>query len=189
MNGADLAILAVALVSMVVSLFRGFVREAFSLLVWIAAGYLALRASGPLAMEMSPWIEMPSVRLIVAFVGVFVLVLVVGGLLNYLLGKLVVSTGLSGTDRLLGGLFGLLRGAAIVLVAVIIARFTPFPSDPWWQESELLPRFEHLAARAVAQFPETLQAQIPDVGAQNPDPGGPDMADSPALPDETRAQP
>ncbi len=95
MNGADLAILAIGLVSMLVSLFRGFVREAFSLLVWIAAGYLALRF-GPLALEMA-WIEMPSVRLIVAFVGVFLTVLVVGALCNYLLGKLVSSTGLSRT--------------------------------------------------------------------------------------------
>jgi membrane protein required for colicin V production len=161
MNGADLVILGVCLVSMLVSLFRGFIREAFSLFVWVAAVYAALYASGPLALSMDPWIEMPSVRLIVAFVGVFVLVLIVGAMLNYLLGKLVAGTGLSGTDRLFGALFGTLRGVAIVIVAVIIARFTPFPEDPWWQESRLLPEFERLAAWAVAQFPESLQDHVP----------------------------
>jgi membrane protein required for colicin V production len=193
MNGADLAILAIALISMLVSLFRGFVREAFSLLVWIAAGYLALRASGPLSLEMSPWIEMPSVRLIVAFVGVFVTVLIVGGLCNFLLGKLVSSTGLSGTDRLLGALFGLLRGGAIVLAAVIVARFTPFPSDPWWQSSQLLPHFERTALWAVDQFPESLKSQIPE---SSPVPEGAEIspaalaADSPSSPpEETRAEP
>jgi len=195
MNGADLAILAIALISMLVSLFRGFVREAFSLLVWIAAGYLALRASGPLALEMSPWIEMPSVRLIVAFVGVFVTVLIVGGLCNFLLGKLVSSTGLSGTDRLLGALFGVLRGAAIVLAAVIVARFTPFPNDPWWQSSQLLPQFERTAIWAVSQFPESLQSQIPDSvpgvdEAEEPSVEQATMTDSTTiLPEETRAEP
>jgi membrane protein required for colicin V production len=161
MNGADLAILGICLVSIIVSLFRGFVREAFSLLVWVAAIYAALYSSGMLAERLAPWIEIPSARVIIAFVGVFVLVLVVGGLLNFLLGKLVASTGLSGTDRLFGALFGAVRGLAIVLVAVIIARFTPFPGDPWWQESRLLPEMERLAAWAVAQFPETVSERIP----------------------------
>jgi len=157
---ADLVILAVLLVSTLVSLFRGFIREAFSLLVWFAAIYAALYAAGGLSERMSVWIEMPSARWIIAFVGVFVLVLVVGGLCNYLLGRLVKSTGLSGTDRLLGGLFGAVRGLALVIVAVIIARLTPFPGDPWWQESRLLPEFERLAVWAVAHFPETLQAHL-----------------------------
>lgn len=182
MNGADLAILGICLVSILVSLFRGFIREAFSLLIWIAAVYIALRASGPLALRMEPWIEIPSVRVIVAFVGVFVLVLVVGGLCNYLLGKLVVSTGLSGTDRLVGALFGALRGLAIVIVAVIIARFTPFPNDPWWQQSRLLPEFERLAAWAVVQFPESLQSHLPDDSE-------PDSDTVSEVPEETRAEP
>lgn len=161
MSNADLVILAVCGISMLVSLFRGFVREAFSLVVWFLAVYGALLAADPLAERLSPWIEMPSARVIVAFVGVFVLVLVVGGLINYLLGKLVAGTGLSGTDRLVGALFGALRGAAIVLVAVIIARFTPFPDDPWWRESRLLPEFERLAVMAVRYFPDTVQEYVP----------------------------
>lgn len=168
MNGADILILAVCGLSMVVSLFRGFVREVFSLLVWMAAVYAALLATNPLAERMQPWIEMPSVRLIIAFVGVFVLVLIVGGLVNYLLGKLVSSTGLSGTDRMVGALFGALRGVAIVLVAVIIGRMTPFPEDPWWQESRLLPQFERLAVVAVRHFPETVREYVPPELATEP---------------------
>jgi len=154
-------ILAVCGVSMLVSLFRGFVREAFSLVVWFLAVYAGLLAAEPFADRLAPWIEAPSVRVIIAFIGVFVLVLIVGGLINYLLGKLVASTGLSGTDRMVGALFGALRGAAIVLVAVIIARFTPFPEDPWWQESRLLPEFERMAVIAVRYFPDTVQARVP----------------------------
>lgn len=170
MNVADITILTICGLSMLVSLFRGFIREVFSLLVWFAAVYAALMAANPLSEQMQPWIELPSVRLIIAFVGVFVLVLVVGGLINYLLGKLVASTGLSGTDRLVGALFGAVRGLAIVLVAVIIARMTPFPGDPWWQESQLLPQFERLAVMAVSHFPESMQEYVSaaDNGAEVP---------------------
>ncbi len=167
MNSADIAILVICGLSMLVSLFRGFIREVFSLLVWVVAVYAGLMAANPLAEQMNPWIEMPSVRLIIAFVGVFVLVLIVGGLINYLLGKLVAGTGLSGTDRMFGALFGALRGVAIVLVAVIIARMTPFPDDPWWQESRLLPEFERLAVAVVQQFPESVREHVPpDSGAE-----------------------
>ncbi|NBB91934.1 MAG: CvpA family protein [Gammaproteobacteria bacterium] len=162
MNWADYAILGILLVSMVVSLFRGFIREVFSLLVWIAAVYAALQAAGPLAVRLEGVIEVPSVRVIVAFVGVFVLVLAVGGLVNYLLGKLVDGTGLTGTDRLFGALFGALRGLAIVLAAVIIAGFTPFTEDPWWRQSKLLPEMERMADWLVGFFPESIQSYLPD---------------------------
>ena len=92
----------------------------------------------------------------------FLVVLAVGGLINYLLGRLVDSTGLSGTDRLFGALFGALRGLAIVLVAVIIAGFTPFVKDPWWQESVLLPEMERMAIWLVGFFPESIQAYLPE---------------------------
>lgn len=162
MNWADYAIIGIVLVSMVVSLFRGFMREVFSLLVWLAAVYAALQAAGPLAVQLEGVIEVPSVRVIIAFVGVFLVVLAVGGLVNYLIGRLVESTGLSGTDRLFGALFGALRGLAIVLVAVIIAAFTPFVADPWWQQSILLPEMERMATWLVGFFPESIQAYLPE---------------------------
>ncbi|MEM7054734.1 MAG: CvpA family protein [Pseudomonadota bacterium] len=157
MNEVDLAILVVLAISVIVSLFRGFIKEVFSLLVWIAAFFAASQFSGALAQGLEPYIEVPSARMILAFVAVFLLVLVAGGLLTYLLGKLVEHTGLSATDRLFGSLFGLLRGLIIVLVAVLLARFTPFPQDPWWQESELLPRFEQMADWATGFLPPVMQ--------------------------------
>ncbi|WP_376691538.1 CvpA family protein [Wenzhouxiangella sp. EGI_FJ10409] len=162
MNWADYAIVGIVLVSMVVSLFRGFIREVFSLLVWIAAVYAALQAAGPLALQLEGVIEVPSVRVIIAFVGVFLVVLAIGGLINYLLGKLVDGTGLSGTDRLFGAVFGALRGLAIVLAAVIVAGFTPFVQDPWWQQSMLLPEMERMATWLVELFPESIQAYLPE---------------------------
>ncbi|MDX1624927.1 MAG: CvpA family protein [Wenzhouxiangellaceae bacterium] len=157
MNPADLAILGVLVVSVVVSLFRGFIREVFSIVVWIAAIVAAFQVSGPLSEAMAPYVELPSARVLLAFSGVFLLVLVIGGLIGYVVGRVVEKSGLSPTDRMFGGLFGLVRGVVIVAAAVVLARFTPFPSDPWWQESDLLPAFERLADVAVDYLPEGLR--------------------------------
>lgn len=160
MNWVDIVILAVIGVSLVVSLFRGFIREVFSLFVWVLAIWLGLQFSGGLAGVLETWIELPSARVIIAFVAIFLAVLVVGGLVSYLLGRLVESTGLSATDRLIGGLFGALRGVAIVVVAVIVLSLTPFTEDPWWRESRLLPEFTRLAEWAKEFLPESVKEHL-----------------------------
>ncbi|MFO7762209.1 MAG: CvpA family protein [Wenzhouxiangellaceae bacterium] len=157
MNGADLVILGILAISIVVSLVRGFIKEVFSILVWLAAIFAAFQVSGPLAEALEPMIELPSARVIVAFAAVFLLVLVVGGLISFLVGKMVEQTGLSPTDRLFGAVFGLARGLAIVVLAVMLVRVTPFAEDPWWKESRLMPTFEVMADRARAWLPESMR--------------------------------
>jgi membrane protein required for colicin V production len=83
-------------------------------------------------------------------------VLLLGGLLNYLLGRLVETTGLSGTDRLLGGVFGAARGLALVVAALLVAGFTPIPADPWWQQSHTIARIMPLVDWAASWLPEPL---------------------------------
>ncbi len=160
MNIADLVILLVCALSITVSILRGFIREVFSIAVWVVAAVVALHMAEPLSVRLEPWVELPSARVIAAFVGVFVVILVIGALLNYLLGKLIKGTGLSGTDRMLGALFGAARGIVLVVMAVLVASITPFPDDPWWRESRLLPEFERLAEWAVEQAPESLKSYL-----------------------------
>lgn len=156
MNGADLAIIGILLVSVVVSLIRGFIKEVFSILVWAAAIFAGFQFSGLLAEALVPVIELPSARFIVAFAAVFLLVLSVGGLIGFLVGKMVEKTGLSPTDRLFGAVFGLARGLALVVLAVMLLSLTPFVRDPWWAESRLMPTFETMAERARAWLPESV---------------------------------
>lgn len=160
MNGADLVILGILLVSLVVSLVRGFIKEAFSILVWAAAIFAAFQVAGPFAEALEPVIDLPSARVIIAFAAVFVLVLVIGGLISFLVGKMVEKTGLSPTDRLFGALFGLARGLIIVVVAVMLMRVTPFAQDPWWQESRLIPAFESMAEQARSWLPESVRGLL-----------------------------
>jgi len=160
MNWVDIAILALIGLSILVGVWRGFLREVVSILVWVAAAWVAVRYSGVAAAALAGWIEVPSVRSIIAFVALFVVVLMIGGLMTWLLGKLVESTGLSGTDRLLGMVFGALRGVVLVTLVVMVAGFTPFPGDPWWRQSYLLPYFETAAGEVAEWLPEEFDRHL-----------------------------
>ncbi len=152
----DYGILGVLCLSMMVSALRGFIRECLSLLVWIAAAVVAVVFADPAAAFLSSHVAVPSVRLIIAFAALFLVTLALGGLLNYLIGSLVSKTGLSGTDRIIGIVFGLLRGIAVVTILVLLAGLTPLPADPWWNQSLLLPRFVDLASLVVEWMPATF---------------------------------
>jgi membrane protein required for colicin V production len=142
MTWADWAIIAVLGISALISVVRGFVKEVVSLLIWLAAAIIASIFHDQLAAVMADLIDTPSLRMLAAWVILFVAVLLVGSILNYLLGKLVQATGLSGTDRLLGLLFGIVRGLIIVMVILtIVPKMLPVMEDQWWLESTLIPYF------------------------------------------------
>jgi membrane protein required for colicin V production len=137
----DWAIIAVILVSGLISLRRGFIKEALSLVIWIVAGAIAWLFGGALAEHLGGYIETPSARTIAACAILFVAALLVGALINFVLGQLVHATGLTGTDRLLGMVFGVARGALLVVVLVGLLSLAPVQQDIWWRESSLVPHF------------------------------------------------
>lgn len=139
--GIDWAIIAIIAVSALISLTRGFVKEALSLLTWVIAGLVAWLFGGALADLLTDYIATPSIRVITACAVLFVLTLMLGGLINYLIGQLVLVTGLSGTDRFLGMVFGAARGALLVVVAVGLLSLAPVETDDWWRNSGLIPHF------------------------------------------------
>lgn len=140
-NWLDGVIFAILGISAVISLMRGFVKEALSLVTWAIAGFVAWMFGGGLAIYLEPYIATPSLRVMSAMGLLFLLTLILGGLVNYLLGQLVRATGMAGTDRFLGMFFGLARGALLVVVAVGILSLSPVVHDAWWRESVLVPHF------------------------------------------------
>lgn len=141
----DYLIPAIIAVSALLSLMRGFVREAMSLAGWLVATWVALNFSQPLAAAFLGGISAPSLRVGVAFVILFVVVLVLSAVVNRLAYQLVKKTGLTGTDRMIGMLFGAVRGAVIVAVLVLLAGMTSMPQDPWWHASMTIGYFQDLA--------------------------------------------
>lgn len=156
----DYIILGVIGVSALISLMRGFVREAVSLLFLVLAIWLAIALADELAVHLIGYIELPSLRLGAAFVALLLVMLILGGLVNFILGKLVDKVGLSGTDRVLGMVFGALRGGLLVAVLVFLGEMTVLPQDPWWQQSTLLPHFERLADWLGGFLPDGVSRQI-----------------------------
>jgi membrane protein required for colicin V production len=142
------------------SLWRGFVREALSLASWVVALWVAMLFFQDLADWLVRWIETPSVRDVVAFTALFVSVVLLGGLVNFLAGQLVARTGLTATDRALGIVFGVARGVVIVAVLVLLAGLTALPQDDWWSESVLLVHFQDMALWLRSFLPEDIAQHI-----------------------------
>jgi membrane protein required for colicin V production len=177
MNIADITIAIVIVLSVLIGIVRGFIGEVMSIASWIAATVASFAFGGRVADLFGAAIDMPSARAALGYALVFIVVLLAGALVTWLLRKAVQGSGLSGTDRMLGLVFGLVRGALVVVVLVLLAGLTPFPRDAWWRESRALPAFERLATQVLAQLPESVSRRF-DWRAEAPAP--PDAKPAPA---------
>jgi len=160
MIGVDYAILGILLISSFISLVRGFVKEALSLAGWIMAFWISLSFAVPLSKLLAASMEDPTLRLIIAFIVLFILTLIVSAVINFFASRLVQRTGLTGTDRFLGVIFGFLRGALLVSVLVLLAGLTTLPKEPWWDDSLMLFRFQAIAMWIRELLPADVAASI-----------------------------
>jgi membrane protein required for colicin V production len=144
LNWADIAILGIIFLSTIISLARGFFREAFSLATWIVAFWLGFKFSDSVSDLLIKYISVPSVRLISAFALIFIITIIIGGLVNFLLSQLIIKSGLSGSDRALGVVFGLARGILLIAVMLLFMSLTSLKNESWWQHSIIIPQFDGL---------------------------------------------
>jgi membrane protein required for colicin V production len=156
----DWVIVGIIGLSAAISLMRGFVREALSIVIWIVALWAAFHFTAPFAQIFLGGIELASMRLAVAAIILIICILVLGSMLSWLVGRLMHSTGLSGTDRLLGAVFGALRGLVTVTALIAVVSWTPLCQDPWWGQSRLIPSIEALAIHARDFLPGSLREII-----------------------------
>ena len=116
-----------------------FFREAMSLAGWVVAGWIAWRFGPAFAGWLESWLSDATLRLWVSRGILFVLVLLLSGLLGRFVSILMVSTGLTGTDRALGVVFGLARGVILCGLLLTVLQFMGFAESSWWQQSKLIP--------------------------------------------------
>jgi membrane protein required for colicin V production len=154
----DYLVLFVLVASVVISTMRGLVKEILSLLGWVVAFVVANAYGAKLAPMLPAMIPGEAVRLMVAFVALFIGVRILMGLLTLAVDALVQAAGLSLADRGLGGLFGLARGIVIVLFGVILCGMTSIPQQDFWKNALLSPMAE-TGARTVKPFLPAALAQ------------------------------
>lgn len=156
----DYVILALIGVSAVIGLFRGFIREVFSVATWVLAIWVGLMFSRGLSSYFETVISPPSARMAASFALLFLVTLILGSLVGYLLGQLVSKSGLTGSDRFIGLLFGIARGVLVIAVLVLLAGLTPLPNDPWWLESQLIEPFQTLALWLRDRIPAGMAGYV-----------------------------
>ncbi len=153
MTPVDYLIVGGCLVSAGIGFWRGFTKEALSLITLLAAIWLAWRFAFVVEPYLGDWAGGADARIWAARVIVFVLVLVAGALISWLARMLIRHSGLSGVDRLFGAVFGLLRAAVLVGLAVIVLEMAGMDQDRWWQQARLKP-YADRAAAAVRYYAE-----------------------------------
>ncbi len=160
-------IIAVALtISIIVGFVRGFVKESISIATLVIAIWAALYF-GPAVGDVSDsWLSSEELQMWFGRVLVFGVVLAIGGLLGWGISKLVRLSVLSGLDRLLGSLFGILRGILLTALFVIGGQFAGFDNDDWWLQSRLLPHFEAVADWIKVMAPKGYELIVPDDPAE-----------------------
>jgi membrane protein required for colicin V production len=158
-NIADLMIVLVLLVSVVQAAISGFFQEAFAIAGAVFGYIVAAWQYQRLTTYISPYISSRWLAEIAAFLLIFSLVLVLAGILGRTVRWLIKEVGLSGIDRFLGALLGLVRGS--LLVAIVLLGMTAFaPNSRWLQGSSLAPYFQVVGRAAIWVAPSELRAQF-----------------------------
>jgi len=158
MTGFDFAVMAILLVSLLLGLWRGLVYEALSLAGWPVAFVLSRLLAGEIA-PMLPLMQ-EAARIALAHAVVFIAALAAWAILVRLFAKLVRAIGLGWLDRVLGGLFGALRGVLVVLALVWLAGLTAIPEQPIWRAAQTSKAAEDIALLTKAWLPDSIAQRI-----------------------------
>lgn len=162
MNGADYLMIVVLLFSVLLGTFRGFVAEAIAVIAWLGGLWLAWRYAPLLEPYLGGMLSQPPVRTWAARTLIVMSVVILGWIVSGLIVYLVRYSGLSmSVDRLLGALFGVLRGIVVISAFVLLARFAQVDHTRWWGKSRLLP-YATECANWVESFAETGMKMLED---------------------------
>jgi len=163
MNWLDWLIIGILLFSTFIGLYRGFSREALSLVTLVFAVWLSLQYSPVAGAYLESSITSDSLRNIIAFGLVFVLGLVIGAVVSSIIGKIINVSGLWGFDKILGVIFGFARGVLIVVVLLVGLNVVGVSAQPVWHQSLLVPYFNQLVTKIAELIPEFIEKEKTEI--------------------------
>jgi membrane protein required for colicin V production len=143
-NGLDYAILGLVLLLGILGLIFGFVRGAICLLTLITAFVLGVVYCGPFS-EHFTIVSLGGVRMLLAFIVLVLGTLLLGGIIGYLVSKLIHATGFAMTDRIMGAFFGATLGMMAVSLVIVFVAPSSMAQKPLWKESQLIPHLSPMA--------------------------------------------
>lgn len=163
MTPVDYILLGIVLVSVLFGAIRGFLRESIALLGWLVGLWMAWRYAALVQPYLGGLLRDTPLQIWVARLVVLIAVVACAWLLGSLLGYVVQRSGLTlGVDRILGAVFGLVRGAVIVGFAVMLGEAADLPSEPWWKASKVLPLGQDMAV-VLRGYVETGRQVVEDI--------------------------
>ena len=160
MSALDYVVIGVLVLSILWGIWRGLVREVISLAGWVLAFLAANLFAAPLAQALPQSISQPDVRVIIAFVAIFVVTLTLATLAALMLSKALKAAGLAGLDRTLGGLFGVARALLIGVAFALVAGLTSLPQHPIWKASVSGPMLGRTAIQLKPWLPPALADRL-----------------------------
>lgn len=163
----DIIIAAALVVSVIVGIMRGFVKESISIAALLIAIWASLYFGPAVGNVSSSWLSSEALQMWFGRILVFAIILSIGGLLGWGISKLVRMSVLSGMDRLLGSLFGAVRGVLLLALFIIGGQFAGFDNDDWWLNSRLIPHVEVVAEWIKVMAPQGLELLTPDEEAES----------------------
>lgn len=147
MTPVDYVLIAIVAISLLFGVIRGFLRESVALLGWLVGLWLAWHYSDEVMPYLGGALAGTELQVWVARLMILLAVIITAWLIGSLLGYLVQRSGLTvGLDRILGSVFGLVRGAVIVGFAVMLAEAADMNDEPWWKGSRLIPVGQEMAS-------------------------------------------
>ena len=160
MNAVDYAVIALLLLSVGAGVMRGAIREVLNIAGWVLAYGISHSFAADLAPVFSEWVSEPVARTVLAWVSIFLVVVVLVAMIASLLSEVVRKLGLSGLDRGVGAMIGVARGLLVLLAITLVIGLTKIPQSAVWREAALTPWMELAATYTRGVLPDSIAANV-----------------------------
>ncbi len=160
MTVLDLFVVVVVLISAILAMVRGFVREVLSIASWVAAAGAAYLLYKPVVPLVAPYLESHTVQTIVSAAAIFFIALIVASYITMKISDFVIDSRVGAFDRALGFLFGAARGILLVVIALLFFNWLVTPSPPWVANARSRAMLDDLGQSLIAALPQDIETSI-----------------------------